>query len=84
MATDETLLEQRSDPAKECALAYSHTTTEWFEIANQDSQNYEATVLSLTLDQIARGVTMAHSVSRRGLLDRDNPPPSDCSRNQWN
>ena len=42
LSTDETLLEKRSDPAKECAKFYSHVTTERFEIDNQEAQNYEA------------------------------------------
>ncbi len=77
LATDEILLEQRSDPAKECALEFSHKITENFEITNQNSQNYEYTELSLTPNLIARGITLAHSVSRRGLLATatEIPPP---------
>ena len=75
LATDETLLEKRSDPAKECATVYSHETTERFEIANQEAQNYEPLLLDLTQEQISRGVTCAHSVSRRALLNREKPPP---------
>ena len=75
LPNDKTLLEQRSDPAKECAKIFSHATTEKFEIANQDSQNYTCEEMTLTEDQLNRGVTCAHSVTRRTLAGKDDPPP---------
>ena len=76
LAIDDELMESRSDPALQCAKIFSHKTTERFEIANQDSQNYESNIIArLTDDQISRGVTSAHEVRRRALKNSDNPPP---------
>ena len=75
LANNKTLLEQRSDPAKECAKIFLHATTERFEIANQDSQNYTCEEMTLPEDQLNCGVTCAHSVTCCTLAGKDDPPP---------
>lgn len=58
LAIDDELMEKRSDPTNKCARIFPHKTTERFEMANQDSQNFESNpIANLTDDQIAWGIT---------------------------
>ena len=75
-AHDLTLKSARSDAANQCAQVFSEDTTEKFEVANQSAQDYVCTEISpLSEEQIRRGVTKAHSVSRRVQIGTNSYPP---------
>jgi hypothetical protein len=75
-AHDFTLKSARSDAANQCAQVFSEDTTEKFELANQDAQDYVCIEIgTLSEEQIQRGVSRAHSVSRRVHVGTNPPPP---------
>ena len=75
-AHDSTLKSARSDAANQCAQVFSEDTTEKFELANQDAQDYVCVEIgTLSEEQIQRGVSRAHSVSRRVHVGTNPPPP---------
>ena len=76
ISNDTELVKYRSDAANCCAKVFSHKVTEKFEVTNQQAQNYIAHKMSmLSPDQIMRGVTIAHKVTRRVAKDPSNIPP---------
>ena len=73
-AQDVNMKQQRSAAANACAEVYSEYITNNFEKTNQDAQDYVSALQQLNQDQILRGVTAAHHVSRRIPVDTNNPP----------
>ena len=75
-AQDVTLKQERSAADNACAQVYSESITNKFERTNQEAQDHVSIpIQQLNQDQTQRGVTVAHHVSRRILVDSDNLPP---------